>query len=68
MLRTAKRLIWQWDYTVFALRSPYVFTFCEAWQEARASWEMNNDERGSDPMPTPGEAIYHDQFEWRDAA
>lgn len=62
------RMKWQIRYVRLALRSPYDITVREAWQEASASWEMNNDERGSDPMPTPGEAIYHDQFEWRDPA
>lgn len=61
------RILWCLRYARMALRSPYDFTPLSAWHEAWASWEMNNDERGSDPMPVPGEAIYHDQFEWRDA-
>lgn len=61
------RLIWQFRYARMALRSPYVFTVLEAWCEASASWEENQAQRGNDPMPTPGEAIYWDQFEWRDA-
>lgn len=59
-----KRLIWQFQYARYALRSPYQFTVREAWQEAAASWEENNDNRLNDPMPTPGEAIYEDQYEW----
>ena len=58
------RIIWQWRYAWLAYRSPYDITFWEAWQEAAASWEMNEDERGTDPMPTPAEALYEDQYEW----
>lgn len=33
-------------------------------REACASWDMNNAERGNDPMPSPREAIAEDAFEW----
>lgn len=58
------RLRWQFRYAVLACRSPYDINFYEAWEEASASWEMNDDERGRDPMPEPSEALYEDQFEW----
>lgn len=59
------RLLWQFEYARMALRSPYDFNIVSAWQEAGASWEMNQYERGADPMPSPAAAIYEDQFEWK---
>lgn len=58
------RLIWQLRYARLALNSRYEFTPWSAWSEARASWDMNNAERGNDPMPSPREAIAEDAFEW----
>lgn len=59
-----RRLLWQFRYARMAVRSPYEITFREAWNEASGSWEMNQDERGSDPMPSPGDALYEDQYHW----
>lgn len=59
------RLFWQWRYARLALRSPYEFTPLAAWREASASWGVWDTERGDEPMPTPGEAIYEDAMEWR---
>jgi hypothetical protein len=58
------RLMWQLRYARLALRSRYQFTPWSAWSEASASWEMNNDERGDEPIPTPREAISQDAYEW----
>lgn len=58
------RVLWQLGYAYRAVRSRYEFTLLEAWSEACASWEMNNGERMNDPMPTPAEALYQDQYEW----
>ncbi len=59
------RLLWVAGYAWRAFRSPYEITLVEAWVEGWASWEMNNDERGDCPMPTPAEALYEDQYEWQ---
>lgn len=58
------RVLWQLGYAYRAVRSRYEITPLEAWGEACASWDMNNDERGRGPMPTPAEALYEDQYEW----
>lgn len=58
------RLIWTLRYALLLWRSPYDATFVESWREGWASWEMNQDERGADPMPTPAEALYEDQQNW----
>lgn len=59
------RLLWCARYALLALRSRYEFTLFSAWQEAWASWEMNDQERGDEIMPTPREAIQQDAYEWR---
>jgi hypothetical protein len=59
------RIFWVIGYAWRACRSPYQFTFSEAFLEGWASWEMNDNERGADPMPTPAEALYEDQYEWK---
>lgn len=58
------RLLWQIGYAWRAFRSPYEISLVEAWGEAVASWEMNDDDRCCYPMPTPAEALYQDQYEW----
>lgn len=59
------RLLWCARYAILALRSRYAFTPLSAWQEAWASWEMNDQERGDEVMPTPLEAIRQDAYEWQ---
>ena len=60
------RALWQIGYAYRFIRSPYRPSLFDAWTEACASWEMNDDERCGEPMPTPADALYHDQAEWRD--
>ncbi|MEN5147216.1 hypothetical protein [Brevundimonas diminuta] len=58
------KLIWRLRYTFLLLRSPYVITPLEAWSMSAGSWDENDDARGSDPMPSPADALYEDQYYW----
>ncbi len=66
ILTHALRPAWVFRYAWLLWRSPYVVSFLEAWSEGWASWEMNQDERGKDPMPNPAHALYEDQKYWGD--
>ncbi len=58
------KLIWRIRYTCLLLRSPYVITPPEAWSMSAGSWEENDEARGADPMPSPADALYEDQYCW----
>lgn len=60
------KLIWRIRYTYLLIRSPYVVTTTEAWSMSAGSWEENDQARGCDPMPTPADALYEDQYYWRE--
>ncbi len=60
----ALRPLWVLRYAHLLWRSPYDATFLNSWIEGWASWDMNQDERGNDPMPRPADALYEDQQHW----
>lgn len=64
MNEAARRVLWVIGYAYRVLRSPYEITLLEALSEGWASWEVWNDERCGEAMPTPAEALYEDQYEW----
>lgn len=61
-----RRLIWALGYAWRLCRSPYDVTPFEAFGEGLASWDMNAECcPDGEPMPTPAEALYEDQQEWK---